>query len=178
MNTSIKYSFILLLVLLFSSSCATKMGITLKKKEKITHDFSGTFFNNAYKSLSKNGTLMYNHSILDAFNIVQHDVRNVYLEIDKDDVLHISYKDCTDSIQTISFKGKYKRGYYEYYLVNDKVRIPFIYSNVDVERIRIGQSKNANLIIEKFSERSGYIFLFAAGSSSTNQSFHHVFNSK
>jgi hypothetical protein len=155
------------------------MGITLKKKERIASDFSGTYYNNAYKHIGRNGTITYSISILKAFDIVQQDVTNVYLRIDKDDVLYISYKDCAGNIQTASFNGKYKRGFYEYYLSDKNIQIPplfpIIYSNIDIEIVRIGKSKSQELIIERFIDRSGSIFFFAVGSSWTSQSFHQSF---
>jgi hypothetical protein len=43
------------------------------------------------------------------------------------------------------------------------------YSNVDIYRVRISQTKEKDLVIDSYYERGGNIFLFAAGGSGRTQ---------
>ncbi len=172
----IKISLILILIL-FASSCATKMKISEKKLEKIEPNFSGYFYNTSYKRLDKKGTIKKQSSILNAVWLEQEDVQVIYMEIGKNEVLNISFFDSyTNKMQTATFKGKFKRGFYELYLVKKSIKIPpiipVIYGIVDIDRVRIGKSKNGDLIIEKYIDRGGCILFFCAGGTWTHQNFH------
>jgi hypothetical protein len=72
------------------------------------------------------------------------------------------------------FEGEFnKKGYFEIYLSKDKVAIPplfpILYSRTNINRLIIIGSREGNLIVDNYYDRSGNFFILATGSSARNQ---------
>jgi hypothetical protein len=50
-----------------------------------------------------------------------------------------------------------------------RIIIPLFYTIINVDRLRIGFAKNGDLIIDNYWNKSGMIFLMAAGNSYSTQ---------
>jgi hypothetical protein len=101
------------------------------------------------------------------------------------DSVHISFNDIKELKLTYTYKGQEiiktiignfaKKGYYEIYFSNEKTEIPpllpIIYSNYNINRIRLALTTDGNLIVDHRWDHSGNIFILAAGNSGRVQSF-------
>lgn len=66
----------------------------------------------------------------------------------------------------IVLEGTRKKKFLQIYFSKEQSFIPLIYSKINVQRIRIGQDKNGELLIMSFYDRSGNFLFLGAGSSS------------
>ncbi|TPN86788.1 hypothetical protein [Aquimarina algicola] len=148
-------------------SCGTGLKISSEHQQKITSNFSGTFANTSYilqykeKAKSEIG-------ILSLFNIYDANTDSFSISFPKKNQMQLSYVDETGA-KTSYFEGKFtKRGYFEAYLIKQRIEIPpffsILYSNVHIDRVRIGMTKKNELVIDKLYENGGNIFIFAGGS--------------
>lgn len=76
-----------------------------------------------------------------------------------------------DSIvmKTIHLEGKRKKKFLEYRFSNEHIFIPLIYERSNIDRIRIGSNAEGKLLIEKYRDTSGGIFILGGGFSSTKE---------
>ena len=65
-----------------------------------------------------------------------------------------------DTVYSAEFKGKKKRNYFEIYKRKKQLIIPFIYINVDVDRLRIGRYKKKNDLLIRHLDEETVFFLF------------------
>ena len=170
-------SIVYVIVIIIFSSCSTGMKIRTKNFIEITNDFSGTFNVNPHNVQSKHKT-NFKPEILFLFNIDNKvlKAKKVHINFDKNHDLVVSYKGLL-GIETKHFNGKFnKKGYYEIHISKERITVPplfpILYSRTNIDRIRIGLSKNGNLIIDKYLNRTSNIFLLAGGSVSRSQSFY------
>ena len=168
--------FILSLILL--CSCAT--GLRVRKNNFIPIDgkFKGTFKNEAYLKKGKNPA---SSTILELFDIYLTKADTVHIYFDDKERLVVTFQGRLGNRFEI-FDGRFrKRGFYEVFLRNKKIEIPpyfsIIYSSRDIDRIRIGLTKDNNLIIDNKWARDGNFFLFAAGGSGRFRCFFKSSNS-
>lgn len=156
------FSFLIITVF----SCARPMQLprsNFQKLDKNVAKINALYINSSitYGKLQDQNSVLANFNIQDKANIVQlHFVNNKTLQL--------SYYTPTDSgttYKTATFHGKLKNKYFQIYLKKQRLNIPFIYGYSYIDRIRIGQTINNELIVATYHENTGYVFLLAAGSS-------------
>ena len=103
--------------------------------------------------------------LLRLFRLSDSSVSSVSISFDKDNDFKIRYKNFLGGNSYKTFKGKFKKNYYEIYLEKNRKCIPLIYSKTAIDRIRIRITKDSTLLVENYYNHSGSFFLMAAGSS-------------
>lgn len=116
----------------------------------------------------------YQISIQELFEIRNSD-EVVKLTISKNEEIEIHYKNVLGGNEMAAFKGKFKKNYFEVYLRKKRILFPPIYCKTNINRLRIGLSKNQELVINRHYDYSGMVLLFAAGNSDHKQ---YVFKNK
>lgn len=160
--------FTVVLVLFTLSSCATK---NWKHKYIAINPSLNSIVDNM--STGQNG-----QNFLSLFGIDQS-AKEVKIYFDNQGDLRVAYKDPNLNIERFkSFKGKFKRGYFEIYFEKKRVVIPPFYWTTQINRLRIGVEKDSTLIVERYSNHSGMILLMAGGSSSKIYYRYAALNSK
>lgn len=93
----------------------------------------------------------------------------VKINISKNDEIEIHYKNVLGGNEIATFKGKFKKHYFEVYLDKKRIFFPPIYCKNNINRLRIGLTQNQDLVINQHYDYSGMFMLFAAGSSDNKQ---------
>ena len=164
------------LTILICTACGT--GLRMNKSYCIPIDdkYSGTFPNRSYKANDGNCDM----TLLQLFNIFDSKTDSVMIEFDKVGQLQITFRDSlsnlNDKTRIETFQGYFShKGYYEIYLKKEKKEIPplfpIIYSDYNIDRIRIAFTTENDLIIDNKWKLGGNIFLMAAGDSDRTQYF-------
>lgn len=86
----------------------------------------------------------------------------ITISFENSNKLKLSFYNDTIS-QTAYFEGKFNGKFFEIYLQKKQFFIPLIYSNVNINRLRIGKSKKGELLVQNFYDQSGNLLLFAGG---------------
>lgn len=169
-----RYTWFLLLSLCFFGSCGTWRHFKTSDFAEIgvPNELDGVYLNRTYASQKKD-TLYYSlenfASILSMFNISKYDTRKkfqytdyVTLKYEEPNLLRLTFY--SDTIeQSLVFEGEMKKNFFEIYFKKNQFFIPLIYSSIDIDRIRVGKSKDGNLLIRSFHDQSGNLLLFAGG---------------
>ncbi|MCL2650546.1 MAG: WG repeat-containing protein [Candidatus Azobacteroides sp.] len=94
------------------------------------------------------------------------------------DSLKLTYE--TESgLQSFSYKGKFKKNYFEIYFSKKLIPIPFLFFVKDFDRVRIGHNKNSDLLIQHYDDHLGWILVMAAGGTNEDEySFQNIHNYK
>ena len=143
-----------LLVFVFMfTSCGTL-------KHNKTSDFSAIndakSMNGYYLNRIKTG-----NSLLFCFNINDYADFVTIVSENPNEIKLIYYNESAK--QERVFMGEMKNNYFEIYFSKQKFVIPLIRSNIDIDRIRIGKTKNGQLLIRKFVDIGGSWFFIGAG---------------
>lgn len=141
-------------------SCATENKVKNRDLVKMDSAITKTFVNMDF--------LKHEQTLTSLFEMNPEVDNLVSVSFDKEKVLRISYKDGKGIIRYKEFKGKFKKRYFEVYFEKYRKNIPLIISKTQIRRVRIKMTKDSVLVAEKYINRSGSIFLMAAGSSYTN----------
>jgi hypothetical protein len=78
------------------------------------------------------------------------------------DTLKISYY-TENGFEHLNYKGKTKKSFFETHFSNTRIYIPAL-TIVNIDRLRVGSSKESDLLIYHYEESLGWILFFAAGS--------------
>ncbi|MFI0430162.1 hypothetical protein [Mariniflexile sp. HMF6888] len=113
--------------------------------------------------------------LLELFGISNCEAEIVTLTFRNNTFLDLIYKDSTIT-KTLTFQVRHiRRGYLEISSVHKNIQIPpiipFLYSNLDLNRTRIGLTTNSELIIDHKWEKSGSFLLFMGGAGGRTQYF-------
>ena len=161
-----KFTTILTIVVL--SSCGTGLKISKKDFSPIDNSFNGTFEN---QSLLTTGRNNYNTktTILDFFELYDINVDSIHLHFDTNNKLVLTFRNNL-GVKTEIFNGQLKKkGHYEIFIRKYKNEIPpffpIIYGTRDIKRLRIGLTKEMELVIDNKWARDGNIFILAGGGS-------------
>mgnify|MGYP006199639635 CR=1 FL=1 len=170
-----KFKYLIILSIVFLQiSCGTGMKIPSEQLQGINSEFKGTFLNRSYKNQTKKGTNS-NLEILNLLNLTGKKSDSVSLSFTSENELIVIYDNALGKTKEY-FKGEFsKKGYFEIFLSKKNIQIPpffsILYSKTDIQRVRINLTKENELIIDSYYDRSGNVFLFAAGSSGRSQYF-------
>jgi hypothetical protein len=163
-----------ILTIVVLSSCGTGMKISKKDFSSIDNKFSATFNN---KSQTTKGRYYHssNPTILDFFELYKINADTVQFRFDMANRLLLTFKDSL-GVRTEIFEGNFKKnGYYEIFIRKYKKEIPpffpFIYGVRDIQRLRIGLTKENELVIDNKWARDGNIFILAGGGSGRYRSY-------
>lgn len=164
--------FMALLVLL--ASCGTGLKISKSDFNPIERGFSKSFANQSFKTSKSITGSTTGPKLLELFGVSETEAELVILTF-KNDSLELTYID-KSVVKTQSFQVKHKhKGYLETLSVNKKIQIPpflpFLYSNVNFNRMRIGLTTNGELIVDNKWEKSGNVFIFMGGAGGRTQYF-------
>ena len=156
-------------------SCGTGLKISQKDSEPIVKGFSKSFSNQSFKTSKSITNLINGPELLSFFGILNSNAEIVTLTFKNNDSLDLTYKDSTTT-KTLTYQVRYARkGYLEILAVRKNIQIPpvipFLYSNVDLNRTRIGLTTNNELIIDHKWEKSGSFLLFMGGAGGRTQYF-------
>ncbi len=142
------------------------MGIHKKDFSPIENTFKASFNNKSYFTKGRN----YNHQtrILSAFELFDLNADVIHFHFDTNNKLVLTIKDSL-GVKSEAFNGKFKRkGYYEVFIRKYKKEIPpfipIIYGIRHIKRLRIGLTKENDLVIDYKWEDYGSIFILAGGS--------------
>ncbi len=148
---------ILLLGIGFFSCASKKLPVSKFSSFTIPASFNGTYLNEKGK-LSR------------LFNILDDSSNFITLEYKGGDSLKLSYE--TESgLRTKSYKGKLKDNFFEIYFSNKRIFIPILYTVFDVDRIRVGSSKDSDLLVYNWSEGWGMMLIFAGGNTRDEEEY-------
>jgi len=103
----------------------------------------------------------YTRSILSCFRINDY-ADFVTIVSENPNEIKLIYQSDSSKQEKI-FTGEMKKNYFEIYFSNRKFVIPLLYSTYDIERIRIGKSKEGKLLIRDYSCQCGNLLLLAGG---------------
>ena len=96
-------------------------------------------------------------SILSCFEIREYADFVTIVSEKPNEIKLVYYSDSTKQEQI--FKGKMKKKFFEIYFSKTQFIIPLIYSFIDIDRIRIGKSKDGKLLIRKFVDKNGNLLV-------------------
>ncbi|SMC72649.1 hypothetical protein SAMN06296427_106197 [Moheibacter sediminis] len=149
----------MLIGLIFNSCGTLKFNKTKEfvKFNSSISELSGKYYGNSESTKRNN-----NHSIniLKLFNLEgEADVINLSIDQDK---VKLTYLQGADNKEVV-LEGKMKNKFMEIYFKKNQTVIPLLYSQIEVDRIRIGKDKEGNLVIMNYAEHSGNILFMAAG---------------
>ncbi|WP_116872641.1 WG repeat-containing protein [Terrimonas sp.] len=131
-------------------------------KEVLTNQYAG------YSGTNKN--TYYAVNILNLFNLKGecNSFNLSFEDVDKAKISYWQYNDTLTQWKEQTFKGKWKKKYFEIYFNKHQLFVPLFFSNIDIDRIRIGVNKEQELIITHFEERGGNILFLAGGYAEEN----------
>lgn len=164
--------FIVVLILL--NSCGLGLRVSQSQLKPIENDFTKSFSNHSFKTSKSTVSSKTSPKLLELFGIPESEAELVSV-LFRNDSLELGYTD-KSVLKTVSFPVKQKsKGYLEILSVTKKIQIPpflpFLYSNVDFNRLRIGITNNDELIIDHKWEKSGSVFIFMGGGGGRTQYF-------
>ncbi len=159
----------------FLFSCGTGLRINKRDFEPIYKDFSHSFANQSYKTSKSMAGSINGPTLLALLGISNSEAEIVTLTFKNNNQLDLVYKDSTVT-KTLTFEVRHARkGYLEISSAHKNIQIPpvipFLYSNVDFSRTRIGLTTKNELIIDNKWERSGSFLLFMGGAGGRTQYF-------
>jgi hypothetical protein len=161
----------LVIVLIFSFfSCKSYKEI--KDKELVV--FSSKALGEFHSLSNKKKKTDYQISVQELFGFKNSD-SIIKVVFSKKDAIEIHYKNVLGGNEVAAFNGKFKKHYFEVYLDKKRIFFPPIYYKSNVNRLRIGLTKNQELVINQQYDYSGMFLFFAAGNSDKKQ---YVFKSK
>jgi len=157
----------------FLYSCRTGLNIPQSKIKYFDKNFSAAFDNKAFKTTHEKGYGI--RTLFDLLEIYNAKSDSVILKFNDSGEMEMDYKDSL-SMHSKKFKGKFtKEGYYEIYLRNKSIEIPpflpIVCSSHHINRIRIAQTLEGDLIVDNFWNEGGNIFVFGGGDSGRRQSY-------
>src|SRR5690606_16180120 len=120
--------------------------------EPINKDFSKSFVNQSYKTSKSVDAPINGPELLELFGVSNSKTETVALTFKSNNLLNIVYKDSTLT-KTLTFHARrVNKGYIEISSVRKNIQIPpvipFLYSNIDLSRARVGLTTNNELIID------------------------------
>lgn len=147
-----KYFCRLLFIAFFFTSCGTMRFNKTSDFSAIkdVRDLNGSYSNR-----------LGNYSILSCFNIREYADFVTFASENPNEIKLIYNNDSTKQERT--FSGQMKKNYFEIYFSKQQFFIPLIYSSCSIDRIRVGKSKNGNLLIREFIDQSGNLLFLAGG---------------
>ncbi|MCB0381620.1 MAG: hypothetical protein KDD24_10210, partial [Flavobacteriales bacterium] len=171
-----KKSILIFFIISLLTACSS-MGIRKSKLKFIDSTFKGFISNNHHKI---KGRKYGSPDLLNTFEIRNAQSDTIWIEFSKSENLIIKYYE-HNILKEAQFNGKFtKKGFYDLYLRNERKEFPpifpIIYSKKNILNIRIGLTKENDLIIDHFWIEGGNIFILGAGSSGRRQSFYNIFN--
>lgn len=160
------------LTILILGSCRSGVGIRKANTNYFDSSFSVMVNNKSFKIKDQKYK---DRTLLNLFKINEEKADTVYMSFNNSKELKITF---TDKGQTITktFAGEFtRRGYFEIYFSNKRIEIPpllpIIYSNNNIDRIRIALTIEGDLIVDNKWDHSGSIFLLAGGGIGRQQSY-------
>jgi hypothetical protein len=142
-------------------SCSTSKNFKNNNLTAINSSFNANY----YAINSSVDSAKSSIQLLQLFRLSDANVSSVSISFDKDNNFKIRYKNFLGGSSYNTFKGKFKKNYYEIFLEKNRNTIPLIYSKTEIDRIRIRIMKDSTLVVENYYNHSGSVFLMAAGSS-------------
>jgi len=101
-------------------------------------------------------------SILSLFNI-REEANIITISSENSNEIKLTYYNDSTIRQERVFAGEMKKNYFEIYFSNQKKVIPIIYGNYNIDRIRIGKTKDGKLLIRNYYDNSGHILFLGGG---------------
>lgn len=151
--------YIVICIILFSSCASRKLPVS-----RFTHFSEPATFNGTY--------LNADNRLANLFNLKGDitDFVTITYNPENKDRLTLSYY-TENGLQHTDVKGKLKENYFQIYFENKRIYIPILYTVVNVDRLRIGSSQEADLLIYHWEEAWGMMLLFAGGSGSDEYAY-------
>jgi len=160
-----RFCFSLLVLYIFTFVCVAQK-ISTKSFSPLSNltDLNGTYLNKD-KRLSS------------LFPINSNMLYFITFEFNGKDSLKLTYE-TENGLQSSSYKGKFKKNYFEIYFSKKLIPIPFLFLH-DVNRIRIGNDEKSDLLIQHYDDHLGWILVIAAGETNEGEySFQNIRNYK
>lgn len=126
----------------------------------------GGYYNN--KSDSSDTQVL---DLISQFNLKDSVVGPIKIEFVSEKELSLEFNDGTKNVVK-KFNGKYHDGYFEITVEKWAFGVPLIYFSSKLNRIWISKSSSEQLIIDRHTSWSGFIFVMSAGDSFDSQNFY------
>ena len=142
----------ILISMLVFTSCGTMRFNKTSDFSEISNvkDLEGYYLNRVYGA-----------NMLSYFNVQEY---ADFVKISSENPNEIKLTYYNDSIkQERIFTGQMKGKYFEIYFSKKQFFIPIIISTCDIDRIRIGKSKDGKLLIKKFVDQSSNLLIMGGG---------------
>lgn len=157
------HSILISLFCLFSLSCgSSKLPISNFSELTDVSYLDGTYQNKTNKELLDNTYEKYKGNLSSMFDLPSDTIDSVNFKFNKKNMTLIFKND--SGLQEKNYKGKLKENYFEICIKKKIAPIPFIYFGWQMEKVRIGQNKNGNLLIHYWEDNLGWILIMASGS--------------
>lgn len=156
------------IILVFSiHSCGTGLQIPKDQLEILDANFSGTFQEESFLHYDNNKPHTRVQSISKLFRSKDSIRNGITLHFENENTLLLSFES-DHGYQEKCYAGKFShRGYFEIFLDRTNIRIPplipLVFSNIHIDRIRIGFTKKGHLLIHGYWENSGSILFLGTG---------------
>ncbi|MDR0233033.1 MAG: WG repeat-containing protein [Dysgonamonadaceae bacterium] len=140
-----------LCVIIFSTPCFTQK-ISTKSFSPISNvvELNGTYLNKD-KRLSR------------LFSIDSDFAHFINFEFNGKDSLKLTYQ-TSSGLETVSYKGKFKKNYFEIYFAKKQIPIPFFWIE-DISRARIGRNTESDLLVQYYDSHMGWVLILMGGGS-------------
>jgi hypothetical protein len=152
---SFAFHALVLISLMFTTSCATS-GVFKTYHFAPIHsiqDIEGRYVNHNERDLLSLFRIKNESDFITITSVSANEI-NLSYHIDSTIVEHI-------------FTGTMKGNYFEIYFLNRRTEIPpflpLFYTSYDIDRLRIGKSNDGKLLIWKYVNSSGSVFVFGGG---------------
>lgn len=123
--------------------------------------FEGVFYGQSIASnenyYTKSVSIMYPFNL---YLYTQYQPIAFRLELEDSNTLHLIY--VNDSLQEVKsvFKGKLKNNYFKVKFANRYLEIPFVYSDIYIDKLRIGKNADGDIVVHKKKKINEGVFLF------------------
>lgn len=157
--------FILILSTFLIYSCGTYRINNTSDLEEILdlEKLNGQYF--AYSEIRTKDE--FSQNALGIFNVFKENTDFINLTFEEPNKLKLNYLIDTNEgtvEKEVLFEGKRKKKFLEIYFSKKQFLIPIVFNSVYIDRIRIGQDRNGDLIIRNLHDNSGNILFIGGGS--------------
>lgn len=153
--------FILTLCSTLLISCYSELYIAKPNRAVLSKGFKAKL--NSKPEFVRSNRQQVNNSVFELFGLYGLNSDSVKIEIPDSNHLMLSY---TSSLitDTITFEGNFKKnGAFQIQFAKQNIMIPIIYSRTNINKVRIGLTKDRKIWINKYFDNTGNIFLIAGG---------------
>lgn len=88
------------------------------------------------------------------------EVSYITLNFNGKDTLNVKFFSDSAVLKEMKYKGEIKDGYFEIYFSKKKLLIPFVVTNIDYRRVRLGLAEDKSLLVHYWEDHLGGMLIF------------------